>query len=55
MKSIIEDIFEVRKEKLMKMLKAIDPETPVKFLSTCGAAEINAMRPAFTASYSVVN
>lgn len=55
MKSVIEDIYEVRKDKLLKMLKDIDPLTPVKFLSTCGSAEINALRPAFTASYTVVN
>ena len=55
MKSIIEDIYEVRKEKLMRILKEIDPQTPVKFLSTCGSAEINALRPAFSASYTIVN
>ena len=55
MKSIIEDIFEQRKEKLLRMLKKIEPATPVKFLSHAGAVEINAVRPAFCAAYSIVN
>lgn len=55
MKSIVEDIYELRKEKLLRMLKNIDPITPVKFLSTCGAVEINQIRPAFIAAYSIAN
>lgn len=55
MKSIIEDIFELRKEKLMRLLKDIDPITPVKFLSTCGAVELNLVRPAFTSAYSLAH
>ena len=54
-KSLIEDIFGLRKEKLAKTLKEIDPETPVHFLSYAGSAEINYMRPAFSSAYSVVH
>lgn len=55
MKSIIEDIFELRKEKLMKMLKAIDPNQPVKLLTHAGAVDINSVRTSFIAAYSVTN
>ena len=54
-KSLLEDIFELRREKLMKMMKKIDPDQPVLFLSTCGSAELNYVRPGFSAAYSVVN
>ena len=54
-KSLIEDLFELRKEKLVRVLKRIDPETPVHYLSSASAAEINYVRPAFTSAYSVVN
>ena len=53
MKSVVEDIFELRKEKLVRMLKRVDPETPVKYLSTAGSIELNTIRPAFTAAYTV--
>ena len=53
LKSIVEDIFELRKEKLVRQLKRVDPETPVKFLSNAGAVELNSIRPAFTAAYTV--
>ena len=55
MKSILEDIQELRKDKLMRLLKQIEPETPVKFLSKAGATELNIVRPAFNAAYAVVN
>ena len=55
MKSVIEDIFELRKEKMMRILKNIEPNTPIKFLSSCGSTELNSLRPAFTATYTVVN
>lgn len=55
LKSIIEDIYELRKEKMLKLLKAIDPATPVKYLSYAGATEVNNTRQAFQAAYNVVN
>lgn len=55
MRSIIEDIYELRKEKLMKLLKNIDPVTPVKFLSSCGSVELNLVRPAFSSAYSLAH
>ena len=55
MKSIIEDIFELRSEKLIRMLKNIEPGTPVKFLSHAAAVEVNTVRPAFVGGYSIAN
>ena len=55
MKSVIEDIFELRKEKLLRILKAIDPETPVKYLSNAGSVEINLLRPSMQATYGIVD
>ncbi len=53
MKSIVEDIYELRKDKLVTLLKKVDPVTPVKFLSNAGAVELNHVRPAFQAAYNV--
>ena len=53
MKSIIEDIFELRKEKLVRILKNVDPKNPVKFLSNAGAVELNSVRPAFQSAHNV--
>ena len=53
MKSVIEDIFEFRKEKLVRLLKNVNPQTPIKYLSHVGAAELNSVRPAFSAAYTV--
>ena len=36
-KSVLEDIQELRKDKLMRVLKQIEPETPVKYASHAGA------------------
>ena len=55
MKSVIEDIFELRREKLMKLLKAFEPNTPAKFLSNAAACEINSVRPAFRAGYTITH
>ena len=41
MKSVVEDIFEIRKEKLLKVLKEINPTFQVKSLTNSGSAEIN--------------
>ena len=35
--SILEDIKEIRKEKMLKIMRNIDPDTPIKFLSFVGA------------------
>ena len=47
MKSIVEDIFELRKEKLVRLLKNVEPKNQVKYLSNVGAVELNSVRPAF--------
>ncbi len=52
---MIEDIHEYRKNMLINKLKNVEPETPIQFLSHVSAAELNAVRPAFIALYSVVN
>ncbi len=52
-KSILEDIFELRKEKLVRILKNVQPATPVKFISNAGSVELNSVRPAFQAAYNV--
>ena len=39
--SILEDIKEIRKEKLLRLLKAMDPETPVQYLGYVGAQELS--------------
>ena len=54
-KSLLEDIQETRKEKLLKIIRNIEPETPVKHLSRAGAQELNTMRPACQAAYAVIN
>ena len=46
-KSALEDIYELRKDKLMRTLKAIEPETPVKYVSNAGSVELNSVRPVF--------
>ena len=52
-RSAIEDIYELRKEKMMSLLKTFEPETPLKFFSTCGAVDINQVRQSMTAAYSM--
>ena len=37
------------------MMKDVDAETPVKYLSSVGSAEMNYFRPSFTSAYSVIN
>ena len=54
-KSLIEDLFELRREKLIKIMKKIEADTPVIYLSTAGSAELNYCRPGFSAAHSVVN
>ena len=44
---------EFRREKLVRMLKNVNPQTPLKYLSHVGAAELNSVRPAFSAAYTV--
>ena len=52
---MIEDLFDLRREKLMRIMKRLDSDTPVMYLSNAGAAEINYVRPAFIQAHSVVN
>ena len=54
-KSLIEDLFDMRKEKQMRLMKEIEPDTPVLFLSSAGSAEINYVRPSFTSAYAIVH
>ena len=54
-RSLVNDLFELRREKLLRMMKKIEADTPVVFLSTAGSAEINYVRPAFSNAYSIVN
>ena len=35
--SILEDIKEIRKEKMLRSMRNMDPDTPIKFLSSVGA------------------
>ena len=35
--SILEDIKEIRKEKMLRKMRTIDPDTPIHFLSFVGA------------------
>ena len=53
--SILEDIKEVRKEKMLKKMKEIDPETPVHYLSHVGSHELNLLRPVLQEAYGAVN
>ena len=54
-KSLVEDLFDLRKDKVFKIMKKIDPDTPVFYLSSAGSAEINYVRPAFANAYSIVH
>ena len=53
--SILEDIKEIRKEKLLRNMREIDPDTPIKFLSSVGAQEISQLRPVLQEAYGTVN
>ena len=46
-KSLINDLFELRRDKLLRIMKKIDVDTPVQFLSTVGSAELNPIEHAF--------
>ena len=54
-KSLIEDIFSLRRDKLLRVMKEINPEVPVLFLSKAGSAELNYVRPSFSSAYAVVH
>lgn len=53
-KSVLEDISETRKEKLNRLLKRIDPATPVHYLGSVGSLELNTLRAGFQAAYGAV-
>ena len=53
--SILEDIKEIRKEKLIKKMKNIDSDTPVHWLSFAGAQEISQLRPVIQEAYGTLN
>ena len=53
--SILEDIKEVRKEKMLRMMRGVDPDTPVKYLSHVGSQELSVLRPVFQEAYGVLN
>ena len=46
-KSVLEDIVEARNEKLNRILKNIDPATPVQFIGSAGQLELNMLRPGY--------
>ena len=54
-KSLVEDIFELRKEKLVRNMKKIVPDTPILYLYSAAASEINYVRPAFTYAHTIAN
>ena len=39
--SVLEDIKEIRKEKFLRKMRSVDPDTPIHFLSHIGAQEIS--------------
>ena len=39
--SVLEDIKEIRKEKMLRKMRTIDPDTPIHYLSYAGAHEIS--------------
>ena len=43
-KSVVEDLFLIRKEKLIRIIKKVDPENQILFLSSVGCAELNYFR-----------
>ena len=53
--SILEDIKEIRKEKMLRNMKTIDPDTPVQYLSHVGAQEISQLRPVLQEAYGTLN
>ena len=53
-KSLVEDIYELRREKLHRMMKNINPETTVKFLNNIGAVEVNNCRAAIPPAYQII-
>ena len=53
--SILEDIKEIRKEKMLKLVRTIDADTPVKFFSHLGAHELAQLRPITQEAYGTVN
>ena len=40
-KSVIEDIYEIRKGKMQQIMKDVSMETPAKYVGFCGSVEIN--------------
>ena len=54
-KSVIEDIHAHRQKKLFSILKKVEAETPVYNLSNVTSAEINIVRPGFSAMHSAVH
>ena len=53
--SILEDIKEVRKEKMIAQMRQIDPDTPVQFMSSVGSQELSQLRPALQEANAVIN
>ena len=53
--SILEDIKEVRKEKMIAQMRQIDPDTPVQFLSSVGSQELSQLRPVLQEANAVIN
>ena len=51
--SLVEDIHQIRKEKLKLSLRKADTSQPCEFLGKPGACEINLMRPAFPDAFGI--
>ena len=53
--SILEDIKEIRKEKLLRKMRKVVPDTPAHYLSFAGAQEISSFRPILQEAYGTIN
>ena len=56
LKSLVEDLFELRREKAIRLLKSITPEESLAvYLNNIGCAELNYVRPSFTSAMSIAH
>ena len=56
LKSLIEDLFELRREKIIRVMKRTNvQEGAAVFLSSIGSTELNYVRPAYTSGISVAD
>lgn len=50
---MIEDIYELRKNKMQVIMKDLQVDTPVKFVGYCGAVEVNQVRTSYSQAYGI--